>query len=330
MAEFEMCRACRTEYEDPTDRRFHAEPNACSECGPRARLLDPEGEPLPTGPHADAVAAAVALLAGGAILAVKGIGGYHLACRATDETAVAELRARKRRESKPFALLVRDLDAARGLVELGPVEERLLRGPRRPIVLAPRRPEAAVAPSVAPGCADLGPMLPHSPLHHLLVADLGEPLVMTSGNLAEEPIAHRDAEALERLGTVADAFLVHNRPIETGAEDSVVRAAVPAPLLLRRSRGYVPASLPLSPAASRPLLACGAELKSAFCLAAGRLAWVGPQAGDLRSFEALRAFERGVGHFERLRGAVPELVAHDLHPDYLSTRYALEREGSRR
>ncbi len=326
MAGFEMCPACRAEYEDPADRRFHAEPNACPECGPRARLLGAAGEPLPAGGHADAVAAAAALLAGGAILAVKGVGGYHLACRATDEAAVAELRARKRRESKPFALLVRDLSAARELVELGPPEERLLRGPERPIVLARRRSGAAVAPSVAPGCADLGLMLPHSPLHHLLIADAGVPLVMTSGNLSEEPIVHRDTEALERLGPVADALLVHDRPIETSAEDSVVRAASPAPLLLRRSRGYVPRALPLSPA-SRPLLACGAELKSAFCLAAGERAWVGPQAGDLRSLESRRAFERGVGHLERLCGVVPELLAHDLHPDYVASRYALERAG---
>ncbi|MGE5282739.1 MAG: carbamoyltransferase HypF [Chloroflexota bacterium] len=330
MAGFEMCATCQAEYEDPADRRFHAEPNACPECGPRARLLGPGGEPLSVAPGSDPVAAAATLLAEGAIVAVKGVGGYHLACRATEEAVVAELRRRKRRESKPLALLVRDLDAARALVELGAAEEGLLSGPQRPIVLARRRLGAAVAPSVAPGCADLGLMLPHSPLHHLLVRDAGEPLVMTSGNLAEEPIAHRDEEALARLGPVADAFLVHDRPIETAAEDSVLRAVGdgrPVPLMVRRSRGYVPAALPISPPLIRPVLACGAELKSAFCLAAGGRAWVGPQAGDLRSFEALRAFERGVAHFERLCRVPPELVAHDLHPDYLSTRYALGREG---
>jgi len=330
MAAFEMCPACRAEYEDPADRRFHAEPNACPDCGPRATLLDPSGEPLPFGPHIDAVGAAAALLAEGAIVAVKGVGGYHLACRADEEAVVAGLRDRKRRESKPFALLVGDLDAARALVELSAAEEELLSGPQRPIVLARRRPGAAVADAVAPGCADLGLMLPHSPLHHLLVRDAGAALVMTSGNLAEEPIAHRDEEALARLGPVVDAFLVHDRPIEIAAEDSVVRSAGdgrPGPLMVRRARGYVPATLPLRPPADRPLLACGAELKSTFCLAAGERAWVGPQAGDLRSFEALRAFEWGVAHFERLCGVAPELVAHDLHPDYLSTRYALGRES---
>ncbi len=329
MAEFEMCAACQAEYEDPGDRRFHAEPNACPACGPRARLLDRDGEPLPVEPGSDPVAAAAALLAEGAIVAVKGLGGYHLACRAADERAVAELRARKRREAKPFALLAADLGAARELVELDAAEETLLSGRERPIVLAPRLPVGAVAASVAPGCADLGVMLPHSPLHHLLVRDAGGPLVMTSGNLAEEPIARDDGEALDRLGPVAGAFLAHDRGIETRAEDSVVRAlsARPAaPLMLRRSRGYVPDSIAL-PAAARPLLACGAELKSTFCLAAGGRAWVGPHQGDLRGYESLVAFRQGVAHFERLLSFAPELLVHDLHPDYLSTRYALERDG---
>ncbi len=330
MASFEMCAACRAEYEDPADRRFHAEPNACPACGPRARLLDPGGEPLPVEPGSDPVAAAAALLAEGAIVAVKGVGGYHLACRAADERAVAELRARKRREAKPFALLAADLTAARELAELGAAEERLLAGRERPIVLAPRRPVAPVAASLAPGCANLGLMLPDSPLHHLLARDAGEPLVMTSGNVAEEPIAYEDADALERLGPIADAFLAHDRRIETRAEDSVLRALSaerPAPLMLRRSRGYVPSSLALAPATPPPLLACGAELKSTFCLAAGGRAWVGPHQGDLRDYESLVAFRQGVAHFERLLSFAPELLAHDLHPDYLSTRYALERDG---
>ncbi len=334
MAGFEMCAACRAEYEDPADRRFHAEPNACPACGPRAELVGPGGAPLdPAGSGAgDAVQRAAAMLAAGAIVAVKGIGGYHLACLAAAEGPVAELRRRKQRETRPFALLAGDLAAARGLVELSAAEERLLAGPERPIVVARRRPGAAVAAAVAPGCADLGAMLPHSPLHHLLAADLGEPLVMTSGNIAGEPIVRDDAEALDRLGPVADAFLRHDRPIATRAEDSVVRALDPglrpAPLMVRRSRGYVPASLPLRPTAPRPVLACGAELKSTFCLAAGERAWVGPHGGDLGSLEALRSFRHGVEHFEALLGLGPELVAHDLHPDYLSTRYALEREGA--
>ena len=202
-----MCAACRAEYEDPADRRFHAEPNACPDCGPRVRLLGAGGEPIALGGHGDPIAAAAALLGRGAIVAVKGVGGCHLACRAADEAAVAELRRRKHRESKPFALLAGDLEAARALVELGAAEERLLSGPERPIVLARRRPGAAVAAAVAPGCGDLGVMLPHSPLHHLLIADVGEPLVMTSGNIASEPIVHRDEDARERLGPIADALL---------------------------------------------------------------------------------------------------------------------------
>ncbi len=331
MAGFEMCPACRAEYEDPGDRRFHAQPNACPECGPRARLTGSGGEPIDPAPHRDAVAAAAAMLAAGAILAVKGIGGYHLGCRAGDEAAVAELRRRKHRPTKPLALLVADLGAARELVELSHGEERLLAGTRRPILIARRRPTAPVAAAVAPGCADLGLMLPHSPLHHLLVADAGEPLVMTSGNACGEPIAHRDEEALEQLGEIADAFLRHDRPIQVRAEDSVLRALGPgprqAPLVIRRGRGYVPESIGLAPPLERPVLACGAELKSTFCLAAGSRAWVGPHVGDLRSFEALRCFAAGIEHFEALFGVVPELVAHDLHPDYLSSRYALEREG---
>jgi hydrogenase maturation protein HypF len=331
MAGFEMCAACRAEYEDPGDRRFHAQPNACPECGPRARLATADGKALDHAPHRDAVAAAAAMLAEGAIVAVKGVGGFHLACRAGEGPAVAELRRRKRRDGKPFALLVRDLAAARELVELTPAEERLLVGRERPILIARRRPEAAVAAAVAPGRTDLGLMLPHSPLHHLLASDVGEPLVMTSGNVSEEPIAYRDPEALERLGPIADAFLLHDRPIHVRAEDSVVRALEPglreAPLTIRRSRGYVPRSIALGPPAHPPILACGAELKSTFCLAGGSRAWVGPHVGDLKSFEALRSFREGVAHFERLFALEPELVAHDLHPDYLSTRYALERDG---
>jgi hydrogenase maturation protein HypF len=331
MAGFRMCPACRAEYEDPGDRRFHAQPNACPDCGPRARVLDADGEPMAVGLDGDAIAAAAELLAGGAIVAVKGIGGYHLACRAADERAVVELRARKRRDGKPFALLAADLREARRLVDLTVAEERLMAGRERPIVVARRRAAAPVAPRVAPGCADLGVMLPHSPLHHLLIADLGEPLVMTSGNVSEEPIARLEEEALQTLGSIADAFLVNDREIGVRAEDSVVRSLDPglrsAPLRIRRSRGHVPESIPLSPPLSRTVLACGAELKSTFCLATGDDAWVGPHVGDLRNFEALRSFREGIAHFEQLLELTPDVVAHDLHPDYLSTRYALERDG---
>lgn len=331
MAGFEMCALCRAEYEDPGNRRFHAQPNACPECGPRARLLDAGGAPLPGEPHRDPVAAAAALLVGGAIVAVKGVGGYHLACRAADAAVIATMRERKHREAKPLALLAADLTAARELVELSEADERLLTGRERPIVLAPRCPETAVAAAVAPGSADLGVMLPHSPLHHLLAADAGEPLVLTSGNVSEEPIAHRDEDALRRLAPLVDAFLVHDRPIHARAEDSVVRSVESepgaAPIVFRRARGYAPAPVSLTSPAPRPLLACGAELKSTFCLAAGSRCWLSPHVGDLRHYEALRSFGEGVDQFERLFSVTPELVAHDLHPDYLSTRYALAREG---
>jgi len=327
MAGFEMCAACRAEYEDPGDRRFHAQPNACAECGPRARLVAPDGAEREA---ADPLRAAAEQLLSGAVLAVKGLGGYHLACRAEDEGAVARLRARKHREDKPFALMAPSLESARELVELGPDEEELLRGRERPIVIARRRPGARVARAVAPRSRDLGVMLPYSPLHQLLLADAGTPLVMTSGNVSDEPIAYEDADALRRLAPIADVFLVHDRPIHMRTDDSVVRSRAPgAPLILRRSRGYVPGSVALPLAARRPLLACGAELKSTFCLAKGRRAWVGHHIGDLQNWETLRSFREGIEHFERLFAVEPEVVAHDLHPDYLSTRYALEREGLR-
>ena len=323
MAGFVLCANCRAEYEDPLDRRFHAEPNACPDCGPRARLLDRDGRALAAG--GDAVAAAAAALLDGLVVAVKGVGGYHLACRADDERAVAGLRARKQREDKPFALMVGEPAAARALVLLDPEEERLLEGRERPIVIARRQPGAAVAAAVAPGKPDLGVMLPSTPLHHLLLADAGVTLVMTSGNVSDEPIAYDDDEARERLAGIADRFLVHDRPIETRADDSVLRG----PLVLRRSRGLVPGSIGLR-AAERPLLACGAELKSTFCLAKGGRAWVGHHIGDLKNWETLRSYRAGIAHFERLFAVVPELVAHDLHPDYLSTAYALERDSVER
>jgi hydrogenase maturation protein HypF len=331
MAGFAMCAACEAEYEDPLDRRFHAQPNACPACGPRARLLDPSGAEVALGAATDAVAAAAAALRVGRIVAVKGLGGYHLACRADEEGAVARLRARKHREDKPFAVMVSGIEAARALALLGPAEEELLASHERPIVLVPRRPADALATAVAPGFRELGLMLPYTPLHHLLLGDLDAPLVMTSGNVSDEPIAYRDDEALERLAPIADLFLSHDRPIHVRTDDSVVRAVSigdsVASLMLRRSRGFVPASLELPVEASRPLLACGAELKNAFCLAKGRRAWVGHHIGDLENFETLRSFSEGIEHFQRLFAVDPVLCAHDLHPDYLSSRYALEREG---
>ncbi|MEA2311885.1 MAG: hydrogenase maturation protein HypF [Solirubrobacteraceae bacterium] len=317
MAGFPMCAACRAEYDDPADRRFHAQPVACPACGPALRLAGARGDPLP---------AVVAALRAGGVVAIKGLGGFHLACPAADEAAVAALRARKHREDKPFALMAGSVAAAAALVELGEGERALLESRERPIVLARRRAGAPVAAAVAPRAGELGVMLPYTPLHHLLLADVGEPLVMTSGNVSDEPIAYEDADALERLSRIADVFLLHDRPIHMRTDDSVVRVAGARRLTVRRSRGYVPASLRLAHAAPRPVLAVGAELKSVFCLARGDRAWLSHHIGDLQNLETLRSFTEGIAHFERLFDVRPEVVAHDLHPDYLSTRYALERE----
>jgi hydrogenase maturation protein HypF len=326
MAGFRMCAACRAEYEDPADRRFHAQPNACPECGPSLRLLGGDTH-APRDPLAEAVGA----LRAGAIVAVKGIGGFHLACRAEDEAAVAALRARKHREDKPFALMAPSLASARDLVVVTPEDEALLVSRERPIVLMPRRSGAAVATAVAPRSPELGVMLPYSPLHHLLLADVGAALVMTSANVSDEPIAYRDEDALERLAGIADLFLLHDRPIQTRTDDSVVRTVARGPerrpLLLRRSRGYVPSALRLPVPAIRAILACGAELKNTFCVAKDEHAWVGHHVGDLENWETLRSFREGIDHFEHLFAVEPAIVAHDLHPEYMSTKYALERDG---
>lgn len=336
MAGFVMCPACQAEYDDPADRRFHAQPNACPVCGPQARLVHRSPGVAGAQGARDAVEAAARLLADGAVVAVKGVGGYHLACRADDAAAVGALRARKRREDRPFALMCADLAAAQELVELDDAATALLLGPARPIVLAPRRPGAPIAAGVAPGVGELGVMLPYAPLHHLLLDDLARicgtdtapPLVLTSGNVSDEPIAYRDDDALERLAGIADAVLLHDRPIRTRTDDSVVRSVGGRPLTLRRSRGLVPASAALPRPAERPLLACGAELKNAFCLAEGDRAWVGHHIGDLRNAETLEAFRDGVAHFEELFDVRPRLLAHDLHPDYLATQYALDRAAA--
>jgi hydrogenase maturation protein HypF len=347
MADFRMCGRCRAEYEDPADRRFHAQPNACVDCGPALTLLAADGTVLGTArrssssaavlhgePRLDPLAGVVEALNAGAIVAVKGIGGYHLACRADEEAAVAKLRARKHREEKPFAVMVPDLYAARGIVDLQTSSVTALSGHQRPIVLATRRDNGEIAPSVAPGAPELGVMLPYSPLHHLLLSDMaGTPLVMTSGNISDEPIAFRDDEAVQRLGTIADLLLVHDRPIQTRTDDSVVRI-VSAPggarrTMLRRSRGYAPASLDLPGGCEASILACGAELKSTFCLTRGTRAWISHHIGDLENYETLRCFQDGIEHFERLFDVEPEVVAHDLHPEYLSTKYAQERDAER-
>jgi hydrogenase maturation protein HypF len=325
MAAFVMCEPCRREYDDPLDRRFHAQPNACPECGPQLSLLDRDGSVVAR--RDDALGTAARALKEGRILAVKGVGGFHLACLASDEEATAALRARKHREDKPFAVMAGDLDAARKLVELSEQEEEFLTGRARPIVIARRRNGARVAGAVAPRSRELGVMLPYSPLHHLLLADVGEALVMTSGNVSDEPIAYRDGDALARLAGIADGFLVHDRAIETRVDDSVLRAVKlrRPPLLIRRSRGWAPTAIGLPLETPRPLLACGAELKSTFCLVKGGRAWVSHHIGDLENYETLRSFTEGVEHFQRLFAVKPQVVAHDLHPEYLSTKFAAER-----
>ena len=305
MAGFPLCDECRREYEDPLDRRFHAEPVCCPVCGPRLSM------PLEE---------AVGLLLDGAIVAVKGLGGYHLACDAGDEDAVARLRARKVREDKPFAVMT----SAPALLGTPDAEEsELLRSPARPIVLLRRRDDAPVAPSVAPGTPWLGLMLPYTPLHHLLDHDAARPLVMTSGNRSDEPIVVDDREARERLAGIADAFLAHDRPIHRRCEDSVVRTSFP----IRRSRGLVPGSLPLPVAARRPVVAAGAELKSTFCVARGDDAFISPHLGDLDDAEAYNAFGRDLALFLEMLDVRPEVIAHDLHPEYIATKWALEQDA---
>ena len=241
-----------------------------------------------------------AALDGGQVVALKGLGGYHLACRADDEAATGALRARKHREDKPFALMARDLDGARALVELTAGEEELLTGRERPIVIARRLADARVADAVAPGAPDLGVMLPYTPLHHLLLAQVGGPLVMTSANVSDEPIAYRDDDARERLDGIADLLVSHDRPIHIRTDDSVVRSTALGPLMVRRARGYVPGSLELPVAAPVPITAYGAELKSTICVAKGERAWPSHHIGDLENWETLRSFREAIEHFERV------------------------------
>ena len=338
MSGFAMCERCAAEYHDPADRRFHAQPVCCPACGPRLTLLDGAGA---AQPGTDLIAAAAAVLRSGRVLAVKGLGGYHLAVDAASEPAAAALRGRKHREDKPFAVMVADLAAARELAEVDDAEAALLGSPRRPIVLlrchkqpsreqqGHKEPSRAglVAPSVAPGNRQLGIMLPYTPLHHLLLRAFAGAVVLTSGNVSDEPIVYRDDDALERLAGIADAFLVHDRAIHIRTDDSVVRAFRGRETVLRRSRGYAPEPLRMPVRFARPVLACGAELKSTFCLGRGTHAFVSHHIGDLENAETLASFAEGIAHFGRLFDIHPQQVAHDLHPDYLSTKYAQELPG---
>jgi hydrogenase maturation protein HypF len=339
MRAFPLCPACETEYRDPSNRRFHAEPIACPDCGPQLSYRRP-GDPAATAHREKALQAALADLRAGRIVAVKGLGGYHLAGDATDATAVARLRDRKHRWAKSFAVMVRDVEAARRQADLSAEEETLLTSPARPIVLVERRRDGQ--PPLADGVVNAEPeraaalnrrvglFLPYTPLHHLMLEGLGRPIVLTSGNLSDEPLATDDAEALERLSGIADSFLAHDREIRARYDDSVTRVVDGRASLIRRARGYAPEPLALPIATPEPVLAVGAELKHTFALARGGRAHVAPHTGDLEDLLTYRAFETNLAHLRRLLDVEPVYVAHDLHPAYLSTQFAVRHFSENR
>ena len=328
MAAFTMCPSCRAEYENPLDRRFHAQPNACPACGPRVWLADRAGRELPPGVGRDPIREAGALLLAGKILAVKGLGGFHLAADAGNQAAVAELRKRKARQDKPFAVMVPDLESARALCELSPAAETALAGVERPIVLLPRRQDTpGLALAVAPFQDTYGLLLPYTPLHHLLLEAVGgRPLVMTSANRSDEPIEIDNDSALANLGDIADCFLLHDRPIHLRADDSVVRPVGEAILPVRRSRGYAPRPVRLRRSLP-PVLAVGGQLKNTICLVRGQEAFLSQHLGDLERTDSFLYFLRTVEQLRKLLKVAPDRVAHDLHPDYLTTRWALKDSG---
>jgi len=335
MASFAMCPACRAEYENPADRRFHAQPTACPACGPQLTALEPSGGRIEAR---DPLTCFVASLRAGKIGALKGLGGYHLVCDARNPSAVGELRRRKHRDEKPFAIMVPDLAAAEALCDVGAAERELLQSPQCPIVLLRKRPlppclsspkgerSNGVAEEMAPRNPWLGVMLPPTPLHHLLARAVeGAPLVMTSGNRSDEPIAYRDDDALQKLADIADVFLVHDRPIHVRCDDSVTRVVDGLELPVRRSRGYAPRPVALPVACPVSILAVGGQLKATFALGRDRLGFLSHHLGDLDFYDAYRAFVRDVDLYEQLFAIRPECLVHDAHPDYATTRYAQER-----
>ncbi|MGB5350285.1 MAG: carbamoyltransferase HypF [Polyangiales bacterium] len=322
MSAFVMCEACRAEYDDVEDRRFHAQPNACPACGPALRLDRLDGRATT---QINVLAEAAELLSRGRVVAVKGLGGFHLACDATDGAAVRRLRERKHRDEKPFAVMVESLEAARALAEISSEEEMLLTAAERPVVLLRRRHDAGLAVEVSPDTSLIGLFLPYTPLHHLLVAAVQRPVVMTSANVSDEPICSRNDQARRRLEGIADAIVLHDREVAMRCDDSVSRVIAGVPTIMRRSRGFVPRPFYLSRPVARPVLACGAHLKNTFCIAMGDTAYFGPHIGDLETVAALDFFEEAIERMQTILSVRPEIVAHDLHPGYLSTRYASSR-----
>jgi len=325
MAKFGMCPDCQREYDDPADRRFHAQPNACPRCGPKLDLCDGEGKMLEVQ---DPISSAIALLQQGKVLAIKGLGGFLLACDAGDPAAIERLRQRKIRPDKPLAVMLRDLPAVKDHCLVAEREEKLLRSPESPIVLLRWKKGSAIARTAAPRQKYLGVMLPYTPLHHLLLEESGMALVMTSGNLSEEPIAKDNGEALSRLHGIADAFLMHDRDIYVQYDDSVTAVVNGQPTVIRRARGYAPFPIRL-PFPLKPILACGAELKNTFCLTRDEYAFVSQHIGDMETLETLNHFQRTVDLYQKLFRIRPEIVAYDLHPEYLSTKYALRLAGDK-
>ena len=324
MADFSLCAACAAEYRDPNDRRLHAQPIACPVCGPLLTLYDAAGVPLPAEP----LAIAVKKLRDGAIVAVKGVGGYHLAVDPCNAAAVRELRRRKRRDEKPFALLTDSVEKAKAIAHIDRSEELFLTGQERPIMLLRKRPGTMIAAEVAPANGYFGIMLPAVPLHYLLLRGNFAALVMTSANLSDEPIIYKDEDALEKLSGIADFYLGHNRQIYAPSDDSVIRAFRTHPLMLRRSRGYVPRPV-MIPEIGGSVLALGAELKSAVCLATSDQAFLSRHIGDLKSAVTLAAFAESIDSLEKITGITPQLFAHDLHPDYHSTVFAATLPGKK-
>lgn len=324
MASFEMCAACQAEYDDPANRRFHAQPNACWDCGPQLRLLSADGAPFDI---TEPLREAARLLEQDRIVAVKGLGGFHLACNARSETAVNLLRGRKRRVEKPFAVMFRRVEDVERFCEVNDAVRKLLLSVERPIVLLPRKPDSGLPESIAPRNRFLGVFLPYTPLHHLLFASgKFDALIMTSANLSEEPIAIDNEEAVRRLHGIADAYLVHNRDILRRCDDSVVRLAASRTQMLRRSRGFVPVPVPLE-RESDPILAVGGELKNTICIVRGSEAFLSQHIGDLENLESYNFFGEAVQHLQRILETSPKVIAYDLHPDYFSTKWALAQEG---